>query len=91
MSEAVVTVEDAAARFGELVERVHTQREAAVIVKAGRPLARIVPIPAPGEVAEDLIDFLRRWQIEYPEPDEGLAQSIAESRQGIQTPSDPWD
>jgi len=91
MSEAVVTVEEAAARLGELVEQVHAQREGAVIVKEGRALARIVPIPAPGEVADDLIDFVRRWQIEHPEPDEGLAQSVAESRQGIQPPHDPWD
>jgi len=87
MSEAVVRIEDAAARLGELVEYVHSERQPAVIVKEGRALVRIVPIPAPGEVAGDLIDFVHRWRIEHPEPDEGLAQSVAESRQGIRTPS----
>lgn len=76
MGEAMLTVEEAAARLGELVERVHARREAAVIVKEGRPLARIVPLPAPGESADDLIDFLRHWRIEYPQPDDQLAESI---------------
>jgi prevent-host-death family protein len=91
MSDAVVTVEDAVARLGELVERVHSQREPAVIVKEGLPLARIVPVPTPGEVSEDLVDFLRRWRTEYPEPDDQLAEVIAESRRGGQRAHDPWE
>ena len=91
MSEIVLTIEDAAARFADLVERVHEKRETAVLVKSGRPVARIVPVPAPGEVAEDLIAFLRRWRVEYPEPNEQLAADIDESRRAVQPPHDPWD
>jgi len=73
MSESVVTIEEAARCLSELVERIHANGEAAVLVKAGRPLARIVPIrPA----VDDLVAFLRRWRIEYPEPDEQLAEAI---------------
>ncbi len=91
MNDAIVTVEDAAARFDELVEHVHAQREATVIVKAGRPLVRMVPIPAPGQVPNDLIEFLRRWRSEYPEADDPLAESIRESRRGVRPPHDPWE
>ena len=91
MSEPVLTVEDAAAHLGELVERVHARRETAVIVKGGRPLARIVPMPVPGEGADDLIDFLRRWRTEHPEPDEELSESIEASRQAVRPPRDPWE
>ena len=44
MSEAVVTVEDAAFRLAELVEEVSASGEAAVLTKAGRAVARITPI-----------------------------------------------
>ena len=91
MSETVLTVEDAARCLSELVERVHTKGEAAVLVKSGRPLARIVPIPSQGQVAEDLIAFLRRWRIEHPEPDEQFAEVIQESRRADQPPRDPWE
>jgi len=91
MSEPVVTVEDAAAHFSELVEQVRAKREAAVIVKEGRPLVRMVPIPTPGETSEDLIDFLRHWRASFPEPDEQLADVIAESRRSVQRAHDPWE
>ena len=91
MSEAIVTVEDAAFRLAELVDEVSTRREAAVLTKAGRPVARIVPIAPFGEPAGDLIDFLRRWRTQYPEPDEQLAEVIAESRRGVRPARDPWE
>ena len=91
MNETVLTIEDAAACLPELVERVHANREAAVIVKDGQPIVRIVPVPAPGQVAEDLTAFLRRWRSDYPEPDEQLAEAIEESRRAVQPPRNPWD
>ena len=91
MSETVMTIEDAAAHLPELVDRVHTHRQAALIVRAGRPVVRIVPVPAEAEVREDLLAFLRRWQREYPDPDEHLAEEIQESRRAVQPPRDPWD
>lgn len=39
MSEKVVTIEDAARCLTELVEWVHSRSEAALLVKAGQPLA----------------------------------------------------
>ena len=91
MSEAMVTVEDAAFRLAELVEEVSARREAAILTKAGRPVARIVPIAPSGEPSGDLVDFLRRWRAEYPEPDDRLAEVIAESRRGVRPARDPWE
>ncbi len=91
MSEAMVTVEEAAAHLGELVERVHAYREPAIIVKEGRAMAWIVPVPAAGEVAEDLVGFLRRWRSDHPDPDDQLSESIDESRRAVQPPHDPWE
>jgi prevent-host-death family protein len=91
MSETVLSVEDAAACLSELVERVHTRREATVITVSGRPVARIVPLPVAIEGSEDLIAFLRRWRSQYPEPDEQFARAIEESRAGVRPPKNPWD
>jgi antitoxin (DNA-binding transcriptional repressor) of toxin-antitoxin stability system len=90
MSETVLTIEDAARCLSESVERLHANGEAAILVKSGRPLARIVPVPPAGQVVEDLIAFLRRWRMEYPESDEQLADVIQESRRAVQLPRDSW-
>ena len=83
MSEAIVTAEDAALRLAELVDEVSARREAAVLTKAGRPVARILSIPPASEPSGDLIDPLRRWRTEHPEPDGQRAEAIAESRRGV--------
>ncbi len=91
MSEAVVTIEDAAFRLAELVEEVSASGEPAVLTKAGRAVARITAIAPSGGPPGDLIDFLRRWQAKYPEPDDQLAEVIAESRRGVRPALDPWE
>jgi prevent-host-death family protein len=91
MSEAIVSVEDAAFRLAELVEEVSTTGEPAVLTKAGRAVARLMPIVPSGEPSRELIDFLRRWRAEYPEPDDQLAEVIAESRRGVRPARDPWE
>ena len=91
MSETVMTLEDAAARFPEVVEQVRANREAAVILRSGRPIVRIVPVSTVDDAADDMLAFLRRWRREHPEPDEQFAEAIAASRRTIQPPRDPWD
>ena len=44
MSETVLTIEEAARCLPDLVERIRANGEAAVLVKSGRPIARIVPV-----------------------------------------------
>ncbi len=89
MSETVLTIEDAARCLPELVEWVHSRGEAALLMKAGRPVARLVPARGSGQV-DELIAFLRQWRVEHPEPDEQLAEAIEESRRGVYPPHDPW-
>ena len=91
MNETVLTVEDAARCLPDLVERIHTSGEGALLVKSGRPIARIVPVPASEPVTEELIAFLRRWRIEHPEPDEQFAAAVEESRRGVEPQHDPWE
>ena len=91
MSETVLTIEEAVRCLPDLVERVHASGKAALLVKSGRPLARIVPFSAGEQDPLDLIAFLRRWRIEHPEPDEQLGRTIEESRTAVRPPHDPWE
>ena len=91
MNETVMTLEDAARSFPELVERVHATGESALLVKSGRPFVRIVTVPAQEHKVEDLIAFLRQWRSKHPEPDEQFADIIAESRRAVRPPHDPWE
>ena len=90
MSDPVVTIEDAASRLGEIVDRVHGNGEAVVIVRGGEPVVRIVPVGLPGGRSRDLISVLRVWRENHPEPDDQFAEVIEESRRAIRPPRDPW-
>jgi prevent-host-death family protein len=90
MSEAMLTIEDAARRLDDVVERVRAKGEAAILLKSGRPVARIVPVASAGDVSNDLIAFLRRWRADHPDPDEEFSDVVQESRQWQGPPQDPW-
>ncbi len=91
MSEAILTIEDAARRLADVVEKVHSKGEAAVLLKAGRPVARIVPVASASCASDELTEFLARWRLEYPEPDEQFSDAIQASRQWQRPPRDPWE
>ena len=91
MYETVVTIEDAVRTLPDLVEKVRASGESALLVKSGRPMARIVAVPQTDQGSEDLIAFLRRWRIEHPEPDESFSEAIEDSRRNTQLPHDPWE
>lgn len=91
MNETVLTIEEAAGRLAAVVERVRVSGEAALLVKSGLPVARIIPIMAAGRSTEDLISFLRRWRSEHPEADEQFAEAVADSRKVVRSPHDPWE
>lgn len=91
MSETIMSVEDAAACLPDLVERIHARREPTVLVKAGQPMVRIVPICSSGDAANDLVAFLHRWRIEHPDADEQFTDAVNESRREVQVPRNPWD
>lgn len=86
----MLTIEDAARHLADVVERVRTKGEPAVLLKSGQPVARIVPVASAGRPADDLIAFLRRWRVEYPDPDDDFANVIQESRRCQGQVRDPW-
>jgi len=91
MNETVLTVEDAARTLPAVVDHVQSSGEAAVLLKSGLPVARIVPFSTQTDGTNDVIAFLRTWRSQHPEPDEQFADAIRESRHAIRPPHDPWE
>ena len=75
----------------EVVDRVQSSGEPALLFKSGKLVARIVSVPDRAGGPDDLITFLRQWRIEHPEPDEQFGEAIEESRKSVQPPHDPWE
>ena len=90
MHETVLTIDDAARTLPDVVERVYSLGESALLTKSGLPVARIVPVESREGSAEDLITFLRRWRTKNPTPDEDFAVAVESSRSAISPPHDPW-
>jgi antitoxin (DNA-binding transcriptional repressor) of toxin-antitoxin stability system len=91
MSESALSIEDAARCLPEVVDRVRASGEPAVLLKSGEPVARIVPVLPHANGSAELIAFLRRWRLEHPEPDQQFADAIAQSRQTVRAPHNPWE
>ena len=90
MSETVLTIEDSARSLPDVVDHVHITGETALLTRSGRAVARIVPVTAQPQAADDLIAFLHQWRVAHPEPDEQFGEAIEESRRAVPPPHDPW-
>jgi prevent-host-death family protein len=89
MKKTAITVTEAARNFSHCINRVHYQKRSFVLVKNGRPLARIVPesekVCTGGELAEALA------HVELPAA-EALAWSkdLVKARKSLKNPEDKW-
>jgi prevent-host-death family protein len=52
--EKTITVTEAARHFADVVERTHRRRESTLVLKKGKPVARIVPVPARAKTGREL-------------------------------------
>lgn len=91
MSETVLTIEDAARSLPDVVDHIQASGETALLTRSGRPVARIVPVPAQRQATDDLIAFLRQWRVVHPEADEQFGKAIEASRLAVHAPHDPWE
>jgi antitoxin (DNA-binding transcriptional repressor) of toxin-antitoxin stability system len=89
MNGKVLTVDDAARCLPELVDRVHASGKPAVLLKSGRPIARIVSVLDSMGSPDDLITFLRQWRIKHPEPDEQFGEAIERFRRNREAQGRP--
>ncbi len=85
-----MTVTDAARHFSELIGRVHYRRESAVLLKSGKPVARVLPAHKP-RTGRDLAAIWNNLPHLSVKEAEAFAQDVEVSRRGIPPLVTRWD
>jgi len=91
MSETTIPVAEAAKDFLRVLERVERKGEPTVIVRDGKRVATLSPLPAPALTCAELAD---RWpNLERLAPDEAnaFADDIEQARASLPPIKPAWD
>ena len=89
MKEMTITVTEAARNFADCVNRAHYQNTSFVLLKNGRPFARIEPDSEKRCTGRDLADALARTDL----PVEAARKwhgELRTARKTLPTPTDKW-
>jgi prevent-host-death family protein len=89
MKEKTITVTEAARNFAECINRVHYQNQSFVLVKNGKPLARLVPEREKGCTGKELADILSRVKLTREEA-RAWRRDMAKARKMLKAPKDKW-
>ena len=91
MSDTAIPVAEAARDFLRVLDLVERGRETAVLIRDGRPVATLNPIPEPAENCGELAE---RWsKLDRLPADEAqaFAEDLERSRASLPTPKPAWD
>ena len=91
MSETAIPVADAARDFLRVLDIVERKREPAVLVREGKAVATLNPVP---EAANNCAELAERWmKLDRLAPEEGesFAADIERSRANLPAPKPGWD
>lgn len=89
MKETTITVTEAARNFAECINRVHYQNQSFVLVKNGKPLARLVPERKKVCTGKELADILSRVKLSREEA-RAWRKDLAKARKMFKDPTDKW-
>ena len=89
MKKTAITVTEAARNFAQCVSRVHYQNQSFVLVKNGKPLARLVPETGKVCTGRELAEALAHAELSTTE---ALAWSkdLGRARKSLKPPEDKW-
>lgn len=89
MKKTTITVTEAARNFAHCINRVHYQNRSFVLVKNGRPLARLVPESPKVCTGAELAEALTHAELFTAE---ALAwgKDLGKARKSLKTPEDKW-
>jgi prevent-host-death family protein len=90
MIEASLTLQEAAARLHEAVERARSRGESTLLTDGGEPVARVVPVEGPCRTMGALADWWASHERLDSEEAAAFAADLSEIRRAILPPSDPW-
>ena len=91
MSETAISVAEAAKDFLRVLDRVERQRESAILVREGKPVATLSPLPS---AAMSCAELAERWpKLEKLSPDEAdaFADDLEHARANLPPLRPAWD
>jgi hypothetical protein len=89
MKERIITVTEAARNFADCINRAHYQNTSFVLLKNGRPFARIEPDTEKRCTGRDLADALARAELSAAEARDWHSD-LQTARENLQNPADKW-
>jgi antitoxin (DNA-binding transcriptional repressor) of toxin-antitoxin stability system len=89
MKERTITVTEAARNFADCVNRAHYQGTTFVLLKNGKPVARIEPAHEKRCTGRDLAEALARADLSADEA-RAWHRDLVIARKTLKTPADKW-
>lgn len=89
MKKRVITVTEAARNFADCVNRAHYQNQSFILVKNGKPLARIVPDGEKVCTGKDLAEALADVEL-TPEERASWQKDRTQAHKALKTPKNKW-
>ena len=89
MKETTITVTEAARNFADCVNRAHYQNTSFVLLKNGRPFARIEPDSEKRCTGRDLADALAETELSAEEARDWHGE-LRTARKTLPAPTDKW-
>ena len=89
MKETTITVTEAARNFADCVNRAHYQNTSFVLLKNGRPFARIEPDSEKRCTGRDLVDALAGVELSVKEARDWHSE-LQTARETLPAPTDKW-
>jgi antitoxin (DNA-binding transcriptional repressor) of toxin-antitoxin stability system len=91
MSETAVSVAEAAKDFLGLLARVERERESAVLVREGKPVATLNPLPTTAITCSELAERWPKLEKLPPDEAEAFADDIEKARAKLPPLRPAWD
>ena len=89
MKKAAITVTEAARNFADCVNRAHYQKMSFVLLKNGKPVARLVPENEKGCTGRDLVEALDGVELSADEARK-WRKDLATARRRLTPPGNKW-
>ncbi len=89
MKELAITVTEAARNFADCVNRAHYQGVTFVLLKNGKPVARLAPETEKRCTGRDLAEALARTELS-PQEARDWRGDLRAGRKTLKTPGDKW-
>jgi len=91
MNETAISAAEAARDFLRVLELVERERKSAIIVREGKAVAALSPLPAPALTCEELADSWPKLEKLPPEEAKAFADDLEYARASLPPLKPAWD